>query len=262
MPKKGIDISEFQTVKDYSVLKKNIDFAIIRAGFGFCTIDKEFHRNVYGLREAKIPYGCYWFSYACTPDDARKEAQFFCELMDNFCQPSLPLFIDWEYDSEKYARNHGYTITSAVLKQIVSAFIDECNNYGYECGVYTNPDFIQRYFGSYEWILNSYPLWLACWGSKEPYKCDVWQYSSSGRIEGIPGDVDLDYYYGDLPGKPSDKDFDLILEELLDKYDEICFGIMQGEYGSGQERKDKLGKYYDVAQEIINQVYKIQAGTF
>lgn len=262
MQRKGIDISEFQRVKDFALLKTEAEFVMLRAGFGFCTIDSEFFYNIHGLDEQEIPYGCYWFSYALSVDDAKKEAEYFCDLMDKYASPELPLYIDWEYDSERYAKQHGVNMTGELLRKIVIAFLNVCNDRGYTAGVYTNPDYIQRFFYSAEWLRNIGSLWLASWGIDEPVTCDIWQYTSKGSLQSISGNVDMDICYIDLHHKPTEKTVEECLSEILSEYDDICYDIMTGAYGSGEERKKKLGKYYDVAQKIINQAYLRKDGEF
>lgn len=267
MVNKGIDVSEFQNIYNFEEVKENgIEFAIIRAGFGFCTIDQEFFKHIEGFERVGIPYGAYWFSYALSPEDAAKEASFFCELLIKYCKGlKLPVFFDFEYESLDYAKRHGVTITPNLLRAIAEQFIRTCGEYGYRAGVYCNPDFIYSYYGLHFFDeINCY-LWLADWSPSEPtYKCDIWQYSETGSVSGISGNVDLDECYIDFekPEPKPGKTIEECIEEIIDEYDDICFGIMQGEYGSGLERKNKLGKYYDVAQEIINEAYLRKEGKF
>ena len=268
MPKNGIDVSEFQTINDFKKLREDFDFIMIRAGFGFCTIDSQFFHNINGCRENNIPYGCYWFSYACTVDDAKKEAEFFCDLLDKYCKVSLPVYIDWEYDSNRYAKQHGFTITGESLRKIVIAFLNVCNDRGYDAGIYTNPDFISRYFYSAEWCRNIGSLWLASWDISEPVTCDIWQYTvmKNANLQ-YPyiscKDLDMDKAYIKIPDTVPEPDrIEVCLDDVLTEYDDICHGILEGKYGSGSERKEKLGKYYDVAQSIINQAYLRKEGEF
>ena len=265
MQKKGIDVSEFQDIWSYQRVKESgIDFAMIRAGFGFCTIDAAFHKNINGFRDAGIPYGLYWFSYAMSPDDARKEAEFFCDLADKYAVPALPLYFDWEYASDDYARRHGVNVTAQLLRQMAATFVDVCYDRGYAPGIYCNPDFIARYYGSDSWIRNiGASLWLANWSSDPGYTCDIWQYSEKGSVDGITGTVDLDIGYMEMDdGSDSVLTVEDCILSLTEKYEDICLDIMKGKYGSGDERKEKLGKYYDVAQEIINQAYLRKDGLF
>ena len=263
MPKNGIDLSTWNDVYDYTKLLKDQDFVMIRAGFGFNTVDNRMNKHIAGCKNNKKPYGFYWFSYAMDVESAKKEAKFFVDLIKDISNPVLPLYFDWEYASDDYARKHGVTVTSAMLKNMAVAFCNEVKNAGYKAGVYCNPDYVVRYYGSPDWFTeNGLSLWLAQWGAVSSYTCDIWQYSERGSLSGVSGNVDLDLCYLDIEGTKSDKTIEECLEEVLDEYDDICFGILQGEYGSGAERKEQLGKYYDIAQDLINQAYKRKEGLF
>ena len=72
----GIDVSQHQGSIDWRKVKASgIQFAMLRAGYGANTVDGEFERNARGCMEAGIPFGVYWFSYAYTPEMARREAE-------------------------------------------------------------------------------------------------------------------------------------------------------------------------------------------
>ena len=71
----GVDVSTHNGVVNWELAKQNIDFAIIRAGYGKNNIDKCAKQNVEGCEKNGIPFGLYWFSYAYTVDMARNEAK-------------------------------------------------------------------------------------------------------------------------------------------------------------------------------------------
>lgn len=182
--KKGIDVSEWQGKIDWDKVKNEIDFCIIRAGYGNNDIDAALDYNVKMCEKYKIPYGFYWFSYAANPEEAKKEAHFFVETIHKYA-PTYPLYFDYEYDSERY--NNG--TTSKNLRLMAKSFCDELEKNGYYAGIYTNYDYLTRYGAK---IKNRYDIWLAAWGETEADH-NMWQFSPRGKIDGIKGDVDLNF---------------------------------------------------------------------
>lgn len=263
MTYRGIDISEFQHVYSYEDLSNNIDFVILRAGFGYSTIDKEFDRNVEGCIKYKIPYGVYWFSYAMDEEGATAEADFLCTVLKKYnVKPSYPVFFDWEYDSERYARDHGVEMTKARLTRCARAFCERIEKDGYVAGIYTNLDYIGRMYDPT--LFNDYVLWYAQWNETQQYDAPIWQYSASGDIRGIYGYVDLDLSHVDfteISPKPNvSNDILSAINAVSERYNTICREVYQGKWGSGEERKAKMeraGVNYDIAQGIINEAYKM-----
>ena len=260
---RGIDISEFQHVYSYEDLSSDVDFVIIRAGFGFSTIDKEFDRNVEGCIKYKIPYGVYWFSYALNEKDAEEEADFLCAVLSKYEQkPTYPVFFDWEYDSDRYAKNHGVTMTKSKLSACARAFCDRIEKDGYIAGIYTNLDYISRMYDAT--LFSDYVLWYAQWNDTQQYDAPMWQYSNVGDIKGINGYVDLDLSHVDfaqITQKPSATgNIVSAIDAVCDKYNVVCKEVYEGLWGSGEERKQKMEKSgisYDIAQGIINEAYKL-----
>ena len=79
---KGLDVSEFQGIIDWAQVKSaGYQFAMLRAGYGFRTPDQQFRRNAAECNRIGLPAGAYWFCYALSPDDARKEADGCLEVI-------------------------------------------------------------------------------------------------------------------------------------------------------------------------------------
>ena len=211
MAKNGIDLSTWNDVYDYGKLLKDQDFVMIRAGFGFNTIDNRMNKHIAGCKANKKPYGFYWFSYAMDVESAKKEAKFFVDLIKDVADPVLPLYFDWEYASDDYARKHGVIVNSDLLKKMALAFCNIVSDAGYTAGVYCNPDYISRYYGEGFFRYYDFSLWLADWGARPSYECDIWQFSEKGQLDGVQGNVDLDLCFLDIPGTKSDKELDQIL---------------------------------------------------
>lgn len=193
----GVDVSTYQGDIDWALAKNNIDFAIIRAGYGKNNIDKKAERNVKGCEDNGIPFGLYWFSYAYTTDMARKEAQYLIQFVKGHT-PLFPLYFDFEYDSVEYAKKQGVTITNQLLRDMAVAFCEELENAGYYAGIYANHDYVKRMYG--EDIFKKYDLWYALWDTSEPGRnVNLWQTSSTAKVGGISGNVDTDIAFIDFP---------------------------------------------------------------
>lgn len=196
---KGIDVSTWQGNSiDWEKAKKEIDFAIVRIGFGTGTRDNTAKRNIAELNRLGIPYGVYYFSYAYTEEMARKEAKNTIAYIKEFgAKLSYPIYFDWEYDSRKYAEKQGVKVSNDLLRKMAIAYCEEIKAAGYYVGIYANPDYIKNYYGSD--IFNKYDLWLAHHVSKTSYEANIWQYSSSGKVAGIDGKADMNNCYVDYP---------------------------------------------------------------
>ena len=192
--KKGIDVSAHQGKIDWK--KVNVDFAILRAGFGkvISQKDDQFEANYSGSKAAGIPVGAYWYSYAMTPDEARQEADVFLEVIKDK-QFEYPVYFDIE---EQKQLSLGKEKVSAIIK----AFLEKVEKAGYWVGLYMSASPLTDCVT--DDIKNRYAVWVANVGvSKLAYSgaYGMWQYSWKGRIEGISGDVDMDYAYVDYPAK-------------------------------------------------------------
>ena len=159
---KGVDISKHNGVINWSIVDKNeIDFVIIRAGYGFNTVDPMFEKNIKGAISAGLDVGIYWFSYAHTPDDAVKEAKKCIATIEPYKDKiKYPVWFDWEYDSDNYVRKqYGIVLNKAQVSSIAKAFMQTVIANGYRTGNYANPDYLTRYFN--DDIKENYDLWLA-----------------------------------------------------------------------------------------------------
>ncbi len=193
---KGIDVSEHQGRIDWERVKGNIDFAILRAGYGRNNIDKQFTRNIEECNRLGIPVGIYWFSYAWNTEMAKNEAKYVLEAIKGY-KVDYPISYDLEYDTLNYAKKNGVTIGKRLATDMVKAFCDEINRNGYKAMNYTNQDFLLNKFYMNE--LTNYPLWYAWYNPKLNRDCAIWQYSESGQVPGISGaSVDTNYCYEDF----------------------------------------------------------------
>lgn len=194
---RGIDVSFYQGTIDWPAVKASgIQFAILRAGYGLGNVDEQFNRNARECNGLGIPFGVYWFSYAYTEDGARQEADYCIQTIKNF-EVQYPVAFDYESASVEYAASHGVSVTPELASTLVKAFCQRVEELGYFSMYYSNLDFLNNMFSSS--LQQKYALWFARY-SQEP-ELDgqaIWQYSSTGRVPGINGNVDMDIAYYDI----------------------------------------------------------------
>ncbi len=194
--KMGIDVSEHQGSIDWAaVASDGIDFAIIRGGYrgysaGGLFTDAYFDSNIKGAAENGLDVGVYFFSQATSPEEAAEEADYLLALLQNYPSDTvtLPIFYDWESIDTDEARTDG--VTGEVITECALAFTAKIQEAGYEGGVYA---YRKLGYFSYDLPRMTHLCWWVATLSDYPdfyYKHDFWQYSITGRVEGIDGDVD------------------------------------------------------------------------
>ena len=182
----GIDLSHHNIVTNWNEVAKNVDFVIIRAGYGkeFSQIDKKFEEYYAECKKRKIPVGCYWYSYAKSKADAEKEAEVFLKTIKGK-QFEFPVY----YDVEEYDI---FKLGKKAVSEIIFTFCDTIEKAGYFTGFYSNPNFLHNVINDV--VKNRFILWLAHWDTSTPYcNYSIWQKSAKGKISGINGDVDIDF---------------------------------------------------------------------
>lgn len=212
MALKGIDVSYHNgTINWKQVKSAGIDFAIIRAGYGR-VVDKKFAAYIKAAKEAGVPVGIYWFCYALNHAQAIAEAEFCAKTLKAY-KIDLPVFYDFEYDTERYAGEHGVKYDRASRTDIIKTFCERIKELGYTPGVYVNFDYINYKVNWSE--LMDYKFWLAHWSTKNGVvasfdaisstsvndtrgKPMLWQFGSV-KVNGIKGAVDANFGYFELP---------------------------------------------------------------
>lgn len=189
---KGIDVSKWQRDIDFNKVKADgIDFVIIRAGTGKSTEDPYFSKNIRGAIDAGLKVGVYWFIYAKTSNDIIVNAKMCDAVLRNYKDSiTLGVWADFEYDSDKYcARQLSVKERTAWVK----LFLDTLYAKGYKVGVYANKDYKDNKFGN----LSQYSLWFARYTDDESkvqnYNPFMWQFTDKGKVNGIKGNVDMNY---------------------------------------------------------------------
>ena len=192
---KGIDVSKWQGGVNWNEVKKDgTEFAILREGWGKKSptqIDKRFKENYEGARAVGIPVGCYHYSYADSVDDAKREAEF---CLENIRDMKLEYPVCFDIEDREMLK-----LLNRQRTDIVKAFCSEIEKSGYYAMFYCNTNWLNNYLYKDE-LLPKYDLWIAQWGTNSPaISCGIWQYSSTGKIDGISGNVDLDIAYKNYP---------------------------------------------------------------
>ena len=189
----GIDVSAHQQEIDWQrVADSGVQFAILRVGYrgyteGAIQEDTYFEQNLEGAIDAGLDVGVYFFSQAIDEQEAREEARFVLDKISGYLL-AFPVFFDWEKIGSE-ARSD--TMDLASLTIVTDTFCTEIRNAGYQAGFYFNQQL------GYEELhlpsLQTYTFWLAEYNDTPSfaYHFDLWQYSASGTVDGIEGDVDL-----------------------------------------------------------------------
>ena len=195
----GVDVSSHQKQIDWAqVAASGVDFAMIRAGYrGYYnpTLNKDtyFDYNIQQALANGLDVGVYFFSQAITVEEAQQEAYLLLEWIKDY-DITYPVVFDWESVNDEDSRSKdtdGETVTKCAL-----AFCKIIEDAGYLPMTYGSPSKI--YAGGIQLeYLQDYPFWLAHYTKDwEPtsfrYHYDMWQYSSTGSVPGIEGNVDLD----------------------------------------------------------------------
>ena len=193
----GIDVSAHQGAIDWDkVSADGIDFAILRAAYrgytaGNLNRDNTFDINIHDAARAGLDVGVYIFSQAVSVEEAIEEADYLLEIIAPY-RITGPVVFDWEVIGTKNARTYG--LDSKTLCAAANAFCRRIAQAGYTPMVYFN-----AYCGYVKYDLSEimdYDFWFAQYKSQPDFYYDfqMWQYTSSGRVDGIQGNVDLDVW--------------------------------------------------------------------
>lgn len=195
----GIDVSRYQENIDWAAVKgAGVQFAMLRLGYrgygtGALVMDPYFQQNIQGAQANGIEVGVYFFSQAITPEEGAEEARFCLNALKGY-HITYPIVFDWEsYDSSLEPRTDG--LDDKILTQCAVAFCEEVEAAGYQSMVYSNLTYFYLHFDLNQLV--DYPLWLAQYNSRPSfyYHFDIWQYSGTGKVPGIDGNVDLNIHF-------------------------------------------------------------------
>ena len=193
----GIDVSAHQQQIDWeAVAAAGIRFVMLRVGYrgyetGALVYDEYVQSNYQGAKAAGLQVGAYFFSQAISVEEALEEAEFFRAGMEGW-ELDLPVVYDWEYigPNARTAVMDARKVTDCTV-----AFCESMRAEGYEPMIYFNRHQAVEFMHLAE--LKEYPFWLALYSDRMtyPYKLQMWQYTSTGRVPGIEGDVDINLWF-------------------------------------------------------------------
>ena len=191
MVRDGIDVSQYQGQIDWELVQKHIDFAILRCGYGQDIPgqdDPTFKRNADECTRLGIPFGVYLYSYATNEREALSEAKHVMRLIQDY-KMEYPIYLDLE--DPRVGR-----LTNEQIERNCRVWADELAKNNYFPGFYA----------SYYWwtskltgaFFTRYTRWVARYAEELGAEgFDMWQYTSTGSVPGIEGDVDLNISFKD-----------------------------------------------------------------
>ncbi|MCQ4665238.1 GH25 family lysozyme, partial [Extibacter muris] len=196
--KMGIDVSEFQgNINWNSVKQAGVEFAFIRVGYrgygsGKLMVDSKFKQNITGALMAGIPVGVYFWSQAITVAEAQEEARFVYDQIKGY-KIEFPVVLDSEFiNSNRDGRADKLDASTRTL--LINIFCSEIRKYNYTPMVYSSTSFLNTHINMS--LLTNYQTWVAQYNKtltyRRSYKC--WQYTSSGKVNGINGNVDMNVW--------------------------------------------------------------------
>ena len=247
----GIDVSQWQGDFDFTPYKNG--FVIIRGGYAQ-TVDPWAERNIAKCNALGIPWGIYWYSYALTTEQGKREAER-CLAFLNGRLPRLGVWIDME-DADNFKAKSGFP-SNDTITGICRVFCETVQAAGNRTGIYAS----LSWFGT-KIKETGFDKWIAAWGWNDGIhypdlsgQCVIHQY------RGSPLDLDVMNvplsYFGGADNQP----------ETGPDADELARQVIAGRWGNGDERRRRLteaGHDYDAVQTRVNELLaddKIEALT-
>ena len=202
----GIDVSKYQgNINWHSVKNDGISFAFVRAGnrgygTGLIVEDPYFKNNVINASNAGVKVGLYFYSQAINETEAMEEASFVTTKLLHYglqTRISLPIVIDVEYATSQH-NGRADNLTKQERTDVVRAFANHIKSLGYEPMIYASKSFLYNNLDMNQ--LSDLNVWLAHYTTTENPMMNmsdytgtyqVWQYTSSGYVNGINGNVDM-----------------------------------------------------------------------
>lgn len=198
---KGIDISYYQGNVDFSKIKKQFEYVIIRLGLGDNVTsqdDVKYKEYIEGCKKYGIPYAFYFVSYAkrlSGSESVQSEIAHTERCMKGY-EP-FALFYDMEIESTAYLGKN--TLTNFAI-----TYCDYFKNKGYKVGVYANLNWFRNYLDYNTLKSRGYLIWLAHYTNRPGLECDIWQYADNGNVDGInTNTTDLDIMYTNIINNPT-----------------------------------------------------------
>ena len=196
-----IDVSEWQGDIDWAKAKADgVEGVIIRLGYGEGNnADKKAQRNISECKRLGIPFGVYWYSYADTPSIAKEEGADVVAKLKQFGVNPSDLAYPVYYDLEKWTwEGHKPPTDPNMYNNIVNNWYSALQSAGYKnLGVYSYTSYLQGPLKHAD--IYAKTTWVAQYGARMgfdsfPTDSRGWQYTSSGKVDGISGTVDMNAF--------------------------------------------------------------------
>lgn len=196
-----IDVSGWQGDIDWAKAKADgVEGVIIRLGYGEGNnADKKAQRNISECKRLGIPFGIYWYSYADTPALAKEEGADVVAKLKQFGVNPSDLAYPVYYDLEKWTwEGHQPPTDPSVYNNIVNNWYSALQSAGYKnLGVYSYTSYLQGPLKHAD--IYAKTTWVAQYGARMgfdsfPTNSRGWQYTSSGKVNGISGNVDMNAF--------------------------------------------------------------------
>lgn len=188
-----IDVSKWQDDIDWKKVKEaGINYAMLRLGTQKAVdedsvMDTFFEKNIKEAHENGIKVGVYYYSYANDVEDAKAQAEWVLEQLKDY-ELELPVAFDWEC----WNLFNGFHISIHDLNEIGKTFLSTIEQEGYKVVNYGSKTYMENI-----WELDNYDVWLAHYTDQTTYEGSyiMWQFTSSGLLNGVKGVLDLNYLY-------------------------------------------------------------------
>ena len=255
----GIDVSRWNEEINWNKVKDaSVKYAIIRAGYrgsvtGTLVEDRYFKQNVEGAAAAGIPVGLYFFTQATNEVEAVEEASMVLSLCKDY-DITYPIFIDTESAG---GEGRADELDAKGRTSVCQAFCETIRSAGYQAGIYANRNWFNNNIDT-SILADDIYIWLAEYGDAVTYagKYHIWQYTSSGRVLGIEGRVDLnlsflepkvkeELKYGN--GPEAEKETDSVLSEEENQDDIEQTTASEEKKNTSEEQDTDLKEHKDVS---------------
>ena len=190
-----IDVSRYQGTIDWNQVKSHVGGAMLKTvstnkSFGGIYTDPMFEANYAACRRLGIPVGVYYYTYAQDAAAVQAELAKLHQALEGKTL-TLPVAVDVEDNKLK-------PLSADALTDLVIAAADAIESWGMYAMVYTYTSYSNTELNMNR--LEAYDLWIADYRGKRPTrKHGMWQYTSTGKLDGIAGNVDISHAYKDYP---------------------------------------------------------------
>lgn len=249
---KGIDVSGWQgDINFKKVAQDNVDFVIVKAGYTTSTVDS-WEKNYTNAKHNGLKVGAYWYSTATTIDEVMAEIKAFKKALKGK-ELDYPVYYDIEEQST-------FAEGKAFVTKMVETFCEEMKKDKFYPGIYCSTYWYENYVE--ESTRKKHPAWIADYRGKCYYTGDIgiWQWGV-GNVSGISGDVDMNTSYVDYSVEIKANGYNgfnkPIISEAKKTIEELAQEVLNGHWGAGQTRYDRLtaaGYNYQEVQDEVNRI--------